>query len=397
MPNNNIAFVIDNNNKPLLPTIPARARLLLKNCKAELVSVVPFTIKLHKVIANPVGEFKVGIDDGAKEVGIAIVNEYKNEVVLSGIIQLRQDVSKKMLQRTQHRRTRRSRKVRHRKARFLNRKPYTPFPSIKYRKDAIIRVLKDTNKRLNITSCVVEQGQFDTSSMTVGKKLIGKEYQQSEFEGRNTRAKVLWRDKYECQNCKSKDNLQTHHVKFRSNGGTDTLNNLITLCECCHKKIHNDNLVLNLKTKSFKYPQYLMQGKWYFFNELKNVYNKVNVCFGWMTSKWRKDLGLEKTHYNDAVSMVCKELPEFKCVNYLIKPKRRKVWEDNPTKVCKEKNGFRHYDLVKSINKNRGVVIGSIRSLKAKSITLRTIFDDNFPVSYNKTKLLCRFKNLIYT
>ena len=57
--------------------------------------MVPYTIQLHRVVDNPVGSFTVGIDDGAKEVGIGIVNEHTQEVDFVGTIQLRQDVSKK--------------------------------------------------------------------------------------------------------------------------------------------------------------------------------------------------------------------------------------------------------------------------------------------------------------
>jgi len=42
--------------------------------------------------------------------------------------------------------------------------------------------------------------------MAAGKKLVGVEFQKSEYEGRNFRAKVLWRDKYTCQHCGSKEN-----------------------------------------------------------------------------------------------------------------------------------------------------------------------------------------------
>jgi hypothetical protein len=39
-------LVIDKLGKPLLPTHPARARKLLRNGKAKVVTVVPFTIQL---------------------------------------------------------------------------------------------------------------------------------------------------------------------------------------------------------------------------------------------------------------------------------------------------------------------------------------------------------------
>lgn len=394
---NNVVFVIDQNDKQLLPTCSSRGRLLLKKGKASLISVVPFTIKLNRIVDNIIGEFKVGIDDGAKEVGIAVINEFKNEIVFTGTIKLRQDVTRKILQKSQYKKTRRNRKIRYRKPRFLNRKQATPFPSIRCRKDTIIRILNDLDKRLNITKCVVEQGQFDISSIVKSKKLEGIEYQQFDFEGRNIRAKVLWRDKYTCQKCNSKENLNTHHIIMRSKGGTNTISNLITLCESCHNELHKGEFKLTIKPKLFQYPMYLQQGKWYLYDLLKFKYQEVKVCFGWQTSYWRKNLGLEKTHFNDAVSMICRDkLPTFRCKDYLIIPKRKKIWENNPTKTCEEKNRFRHYDLVKSIRKGKKV-IGNIRSLKKNTITLRTKFDNNYEVSYKKTKLLYRFKSIIYT
>ena len=390
-------FVIDVESKPCLPCHPARARKLLRDGKAKLVSVVPFTIQLIRIVNNPVGSFTVGVDDGAKEVGLSVVNEYTKEAIFAGAIRLRQDVSKKMLQRKQYRRTRRSRILRYREARFDNRKQVMPPPSIRTRKESVLRVLQDLGKKLNITKAVVEQGQFDISSLSAGRKLNGVEYQTSDFEGNNFRAKVLWRDKYSCQKCGSKDNLHVHHIRPKSNGGTNIVNNGISLCEDCHKALHDEMWQINKKPAQFKYPTYLQVGKWYLYNGLKDIGLQVSRCFGWMTYKWRNAIGLLKSHINDAVSMVCKTYkPIFACKDYSIIPKRKKVWEDNPTKTCDEKNGFRHWDLVKALHRTKGVVIGSIRSLKKSSITLRTKWDDNFPVSYRKTRLLWRFDGIVY-
>jgi len=386
-------FVLDSKGTPLLSTNGVRARFLLKNNKAKVFSVVPFTIQLNRIVDNPIGKYKIGIDDGAKEVGISVA--HGNNVVFAGNIKLRQDVSKKMLQRRQYRRTRRNRKLRHRKARFLNRgsKGWIP-PSIKQKKDSILRVIDDLKKRINITKCVVEQGQFDISSMSKGYKLTGKEYQLSEYEGNSWRQKVLWRDNYRCQYCGSNTNLQAHHIVPRAKGGTNIVKNGVTLCKKCHGDLHNGNWVLNKKPKMFKYSTYLQQGKWYLFNELKKIFDDVNVCYGWMTSKARMVLGLEKDHHCDASAMIGAN--NYICKPYIIIPRRSKVWDSNPTKKCFEKNGFKHWDIVKAKHRRLGVIIGSVRSLKAKCITLRTKFDNNFPVSYNKTSLLWRPKGLIY-
>lgn len=386
-------FVLDKKGTSLLPTNGARARLLLKNNKAKVYSVVPFTIQLNRIVDNPVGEFKVGIDDGGKEVGISIA--HGKDVVFAGNIKLRQDVPKKMLQRKQYRRTRRSRDLRHRKAQFLNRgsKGWIS-PSTKQKKDSILRVIDDLKKRIKVTKCVVEQGKFDVSSMSKGYKLTGKEYQLSEYEGNNWRQKVLWRDKYKCQHCGSKDELQAHHIIPRSKGGTNVVTKGITLCKKCHSDLHNGYWILNIKPNNFKYPTHLQQGKWYLYNELEKRFYDVKIYYGWMTAKARISLGLEKDHHCDASAMIGAN--NYKCNSCIVIPRRTKTWENNPTKVCTEKNGIRHWDIVKATHRRLGTVIGSVRSLKEKCVTLRTKFDSNFPVSYSKTVLLWRPKGLIY-
>jgi len=218
-------FVIDSKGTPCLPTSPVRARLLLKTKKATVYSVLPFTIQLKYEIENPVGTFKLGIDDGAKYVGLAVA--YKRDIVFQGVLNLRNDVSRLMKQRAQYRRTRRTRKLRHRKARFLNRtrpQGWLP-PSIRNKKETILRVVDDLRKRLNITVCVVEQGSFDTSSLSREQRLIGSKYQESQYEGRDWRHKVLWRDRYKCRRCKGTEYLQAHHVVYKSQGGTNVVKN----------------------------------------------------------------------------------------------------------------------------------------------------------------------------
>lgn len=58
------------------------------------------------------------------------------------------------------------------------------------------------------------------------------------------RPEVLERDDHECRTCgtegglKGDANLQIHHRVPRSEGGSDDLSNLLTLCESCHSKLH---------------------------------------------------------------------------------------------------------------------------------------------------------------
>jgi hypothetical protein len=145
-------------------------------------------------------------------------------------------------------------------------------------------------------------------------------------------------------------------------------------------------------------------GKWFSLVEigkkfLREEIIKLGLVYectrGFITKENRIKLGLSKRHSNDACAILNSNY--INSLEYFIKPRRSKVWKENPTKTCNEKNGFRHYDLVKSFHRTKGIVIGSIRSLKEKSITLRTKFSDNFCVSYRKTMLLHRPNGLIYS
>lgn len=67
-------------------------------------------------------------------------------------------------------------------------------------------------------------------------------------EWRRTRKEVYARDNWICQDCRCKcknsadakndgrKKIQAHHLLARRDGGTDTLDNLITLCMSCHHK-----------------------------------------------------------------------------------------------------------------------------------------------------------------
>lgn len=50
---------------------------------------------------------------------------------------------------------------------------------------------------------------------------------------------VFERDDHQCQCCGAHTQLELHHWRdFRSLGGGDTEDNLVTLCHTCHEKVH---------------------------------------------------------------------------------------------------------------------------------------------------------------
>ena len=62
---------------------------------------------------------------------------------------------------------------------------------------------------------------------------------------KEVRRRVLLRDDFKCVNCGSKLFLEVHHKTYYVNGKSivgcelEYLKELVTLCENCHKKIHN--------------------------------------------------------------------------------------------------------------------------------------------------------------
>ena len=55
---------------------------------------------------------------------------------------------------------------------------------------------------------------------------------------RELHRQVLERDGWRCQACGGMQHLQVHHLKFRSQSGSDVEQNLITLCAECHERMH---------------------------------------------------------------------------------------------------------------------------------------------------------------
>jgi hypothetical protein len=63
------------------------------------------------------------------------------------------------------------------------------------------------------------------------------------------RKRVLDRDGHHCRCCRSRRNLQVHHVRFVSRGGGTGANNLLALCSYCHGRIHEGLLRVRAKPR----------------------------------------------------------------------------------------------------------------------------------------------------
>lgn len=305
-------YVLNKHDKPLMPCSPRKARLLLRDNKAKVVKKYPFTIQLLHGSSGYRQPITLGIDAGSKTIGFSATTE--NHELYSSEVILRNDISNNITTKRQMRRTRRNR-LRYRKPRFLNRvstkkKGWLP-PSTQHKIDTHKFMVEQVHKLLPISKIVVKTAAFDIQKIN-NSNISGSQYQQGNQYGFwNTREYVLYRDGHTCQLCKGKSKdkiLNVHHIVFRSHGGTDKPNNLITLCNTCHSpKNHKKGAILwqwmqqgKKVIKTYKDATFMSIMRWSFYNWLKDNYVDVSTTYGYITKNVRISNQLPKEHYIDA-------------------------------------------------------------------------------------------------
>ena len=275
----NYAFVLDANGKKLAPTKEQKAWFLIRKKRATLASKYPMVIQLKKKIPDKEickDEIRCGIDDGGLHVGVALVQkcQTRNKVIFKGTIEQRNDVKHLMNARCGFRHYHRYHK-RYRPARFDNRNSSKRegriAPSILQKRQAIIRVINQLNKWINITNYWLEDVAIDIRALTDGYKPYRWQYQKSNRLDENIRKAVILRDGCKCMECgKSNCKLEVHHIKPKRLKGSNTLGNLITLCIKCHQKtegveeLYMDRyfaLLNSSDNKNLNYAQHVMIGK----------------------------------------------------------------------------------------------------------------------------------------
>lgn len=334
---------------PLMPCTQKKARILLKEGKAVIYKYDPFTIQLTYATGETKQDCHIGIDTGSKHIGMAITSE--NKVLFKGEIELRQDVKSNIDTKHIYRRSRRNRKTRYRQPRFLNRKRSDKWlpPSLQNRVDHTFHWIDTFCSLVSDPILHIEVGKFDTAKM-INPEINGVDYQHGQTYGFfEERYFVFARDNYTCQCCgKSKDKiLQTHHIIYRSNGGTDRVDNLITVCTDCHtSKNHQKGGILykwqeqHKKVKQYKEPPFMNAVRKRIFARYPNAH----TTYGSETTPHRKELGLEKTHYNDAITISgitnIKEDPKEWLLIKQFRKKKRSLHEATARKGRKEPNCF---------------------------------------------------------
>ena len=365
-----MVYVLNQNGQPLMPTNRhGKVKHLLKEGKAKVVKRCPFTIKLLYESTNHTQNLTLGVDTGSGTLGTAVSDDNGNIVYMSKVI-VRNDITDKMTKRAKYRRTRRNRKTRYRKARFLNRKNsikkdrFSPTMISKFHSH--IKEIEYIKSILPINTLVFETGQFDMHLMKNlnldNPKVKHWGYQKGINYGfDNTKAMVLNRDNYTCQCCKGKhkdSKLEVHHIVYRSQGGSDEQDNLITLCHTCHKNLHNGKIITNFKGKRKGNLKYATQMNSIRCQLLKHYPNVIET-YGYVTKANRLSMDIEKDHHLDAcviasngkqINIITDNLYKKKCISKGDYQQSKGIRSEQriPTnKIC----GFRKFDKVNYLGK----------------------------------------------
>ena len=408
---NKYCFVLDYDGKPLSPTKENKGWYLIRKGRATLEKKYPMTIRLNKKIKDrdiDKSKVHVGIDDGSKHVGLSIVQEgqKRNKVVFKSTIELRQDVKKLMESRRGLRRYKRYHK-RYRPQRFNNRKSSKTLgriaPSIKQKKQSIIRVIKELNKHIRINQIHLEDVAIDIRAMTDGYKPYKWQYSKSNRLDENIRKAIIFRDSNTCQmNGEKNVRMEVHHIIPRRLNGSNSINNLVTLCTECHRKVTGKEeqyidyfqSIIGKKNFSFlNHASHVMIGKYYLQQELSKIAS-LRLTTGGDTANKRIDWGIDKSHSNDAI--VLTNLIPNKDLNieeYIIKPIRRKS-----KAIYNNVNGVKHRDIIQYTYRNGETHTGYVTGLRPSrnAVNFQSPTKHCKAVNVNKVKLLWKFTNIYW-
>ena len=248
----------------------------------------------------------------------------------------------------------------------------------------------------------METASFDIQKIK-NPEIQGAEYQQGEqLDFWNVREYVLFRDGHTCQHCcgKSKDTiLNVHHIESCKTGG-NAPNNLITLCETCHKAYHAGKIKLEQKRgESFKEASFMGVMRWVLLDKLREIYPNVRNTYGYITKNNRIRLGLPKEHYVDAYCIAgnfdAEKLPYY-WYQKQVRKHNRQIHKTNFIKGGTRKRnqtpyvlfGFRLFDKVKCESQT-GFIFGrrSSGSFLVKGLDGGKI---SAGISYKKLNLICK-------
>jgi 5-methylcytosine-specific restriction endonuclease McrA len=305
-----MVFVLDSKKEPLDPCHEARARELLRKGKAAVFRHYPFTIILRERVGGTVSSHRLKLDPGSKATGLAVLQERTSRVVWAAELTHRgQDIRDALLARRASRHSRRQRKTRYRRVRFLNRRRSAGWlaPSLHHRVLTTLTWAKRIERLVPLTAISMELSRFDTQFME-DAAIAGAGYQQGTLAGYEVREYLLEKWGRRCAYCGATDvPLQVEHLVPQARGGSNRVSNLTLACEPCNQKKGNRTAA------EFGFPHLMAQAKaplrdaaavnsvrWVLYHELRALGLPLEVGTGGRTKWNRLRLGMQKSHWLDA-------------------------------------------------------------------------------------------------
>ena len=396
-------LVVDATRRPLMPTTPARARILLKTGRAAVLRRFPFILILKEAKAEAVVRpLRLKLDPGAKTTGLAVVNDASGEVVWAAEITHRGDqVHTALIKRALVRRGRRQRHSQYRQPRFANRRRPKGWlaPSLLSRVQNVLTWVARLRRFCPIGAISYELVHFDMALLQ-NPTIEGIEYQRGTLGGVEVRQYLLAKWEHQCAYCTATGlPLEIDHVIPQSHGGSNRVANLVMACRACNLAKGDQRLEDFLAARSEVRARIQAQRKaplkdaavanstrWALHEGLKALGLPLETGSGGLTKWNRQSRELPKGHWIDAACCGPSTPPVLRLQTvrpWLIEAKgrqaRRMVNVDDlgfprsKPKGSSRVRGFRTGDLVKAVVpphlKAKGVHIGRVL------VRTRGIFD----------------------
>lgn len=427
----NRVFVLSSLGEGLMPCHPARARELLNKGKAVVVKRYPFTIKLLNRDKGFTSQLELKIDPGSKVTGIALVlkcNKILKVIFGMNLHHRGHEISRLLDSRRMVRRSRRNRKTRYRKPRFLNRvkskhKGWLS-PSIMSRIDNTLQWVYRLMKSTQITSIAYERVRFDLNlpEFHVNRNLDYIPFSKTEYE---VKEYLLLKYNYQCVYCGAKNVVfEKDHVIARSRGGSNRISNLVLACVKCNQAKSNKPIEDFVKDKTklakilpgikkpLKDAAAVNVTRFKLGEYLKAIGLPINYGTGGMTKYNRTKQGYAKDHWIDAacVGISGRDICIPKTIKPLIVTKQRRNnrqmtlmnkygFPRTKAKGSKTAFGFRSGDIVKATiaaGKYSGNYLGKVSIRSSGYFDITSGEGDKVTTKYTNIKHVHRFDGYSY-
>jgi 5-methylcytosine-specific restriction endonuclease McrA len=323
-----------------MPCSEKRASELLESGRARVHRLYPFAIRVVDLnfeeiaAANGIQPMRLSLDPGSKTTGLALSRVSESVDLETGeisapvmhisflmeLIHRGAQIRKDLESRAVLRKGRRSRNLRYREPRFLNRKNKKKgwlAPSLQHRIDTTISWVNRLQKLAPITHLAQELVRFDMQKMQAdeeGKTIEGVEYQRGTMAGFELGEYLLAKWNRTCAYCDAQNvPLEKEHIVPKSKGGSNRVSNLTLACRPCNQRKDNLDIKVFLAKDPIRLKRITAQAKaplkdaaavnstrWALFGALKSTGLPVETGSGGQTKFNRVRLGIPKTHALDA-------------------------------------------------------------------------------------------------